>query len=224
MSGNMTPAGNTLLLFGPQSLSFNKTAFDQLRSTVTEGPSQRWILETVSDLPTYWNIICQHIPRLEVLPAGEWLTNLDCWFQAGAYPEDNFPLPNTLLTPLVVLTQLVQYTRNLGLSQPSQGTPGLRSPFSASPNARTLGFCTGVLSAFAVSCSASQGDYERYGAVAVRLAMLIGAVVDAQDMSDEVDNRAKSYATAWNSPEQGNDLDRIMDRFPEVGSFTSYAS
>ncbi|KAL4998839.1 putative polyketide synthase [Aspergillus recurvatus] len=209
-------AGNTLLLFGPQSLSFNKHSFDELRSTVSEGRLYRWIPEAVAELPTYWTVVCQHLPQLKSLDGEHWLADLDRWFRTGRYPETNPTLPNTLLTPLVVLTQLAQYARSLELGQSFDATVGSSNAFSVPPNASTLGFCTGVLSAFAVSSSASQEDFAKYGAVAVRLAMLIGALVDAQDASDEIYGRAKSYATAWNSAEQGADLSRIIDQFPEA--------
>ncbi|KAL4910879.1 hypothetical protein BDW74DRAFT_184520 [Aspergillus multicolor] len=192
MSSNKSAAGKTLLLFGPQSLTFNKRSFDKLRSTVSEGRLCRWISETVAELPTYWTVICQHLPQLKTIDGEHWLADLDRWFRTGAYLDDNRTLPNTLLTPR---------------------SPGI---FSVPSNASTLGFCTGVLSAFAVSSLASQQDFDRYGPVAVRLAMLFGALVDAQDASDEVHGRAKSYATAWNTVKQGEDLARIIDHFPEA--------
>lgn len=218
MGGGTATAGNTLLLFGPQSLSFDKHSFDQLRSTLSERDGYSWILETVAELPTYWTVVCRHLPRLQSLNAGKWLADLDHWFKTGAYPDSDSSLPNTLLTPLVVLAQLTQYFRNIELDTGSRGAAETPVAFSLPQNGSTLGFCTGILSAFAVSCSATQKDFEKYGAVAVRLAMLIGALVDAQDESDKIHGRSKSYATAWNTPEQGSNLTRILDHFPEVSS------
>ena len=67
-----------------------------------------------------------------------------------------------------------------------------------------------------MSSPANQQEFEKYGAVAVRLAMLIGAVVDAQEVLDTSCGRAKSYATAWKNPKMGAEMIRIMDKFPEV--------
>lgn len=210
MGAGQTGTPTTLLLFGPQALSFNRQSFDKLRSTLSDGLSHRWILDTVAELPSYWTVLANHLPRLRCVPGDRLLADLDGWFKTGAYPEET-DLPNTLLTPLVVLTQLTQYARYLERSRPE-------NPFLTRQNAATLGFCTGLLSALTVSCSANQHDLEKYGAVAVRLAMLIGALVDAQDTSDKVYGRAKSYATAWTSFEQGAEMTRIIDQFPEVSN------
>lgn len=49
----------TLLLFGPQVLSFNKEALDKLRDGLSkDGPTQnQWVLDTVAGLPEYWKAL-----------------------------------------------------------------------------------------------------------------------------------------------------------------------
>jgi hypothetical protein len=78
---------------------------------------------------------------------------------------------------------------------------------------QTVGFCTGLSSAFAVASAKNQDEFEKYGAVAVRLAMLVGALVDAQEAWNmELGyGPSKSYATAWHNPKQGQELRRILD-------------
>ena len=201
--------GSVLFLFGPQILSFNKQSFDKLRATVLNRPSNRWMLDTVSELPRYWTVASQHIPKLRSVPGEQLLQDLDRWFRTGTYPDGSFDLPNTVLTPLVVLVQLMQYSRYRELGGPRPESPERSS---------TLGFCTGILSAFAVSASAPAGkeELDQFGAVAVRLAMLVGALVDAQEASDTTLGRARSYTTAWNTSQQVADMTRILDQFPEV--------
>ena len=84
---------------------------------------------------------------------------------------------------------------------------------------QTLGFCTGLLRAFAVASAKNQDEFEKYGAVAVRLAMLVGALVDAQEAWNRElgHGPSKSYATAWRNAEQGQDMRRIIDSlFPQA--------
>lgn len=200
-------AGNTVLLFGPQALSFDKAAFAQLQSTVNGTTAHQWILQTVAELPVVWTSLVQQWPRLEAIHGGEQVfKDLIEWFRTGNIPEAAFPLPNVLLSPLVVIAQLIQYAQ---IVDNSGNLHNLE-------NAQTLGFCTGLLSALTVSLSGKdKACFEKYGSVALRLAMLIGGVVDAQDISSE-HGRSKSLATAWNSAESGIELTRILHRYPCV--------
>lgn len=75
-----------------------------------------------------------------------------------------------------------------------------------------LGFCTGLLTAYTVASSTSQCDLKKYGAVALRLATLVGAVVDSFDTEQ---GQATSWAATWHTPEQGSELAHVLARFPE---------
>ncbi|OTA97708.1 hypothetical protein M434DRAFT_65040 [Hypoxylon sp. CO27-5] len=195
--------GTTVILFGPQVLSFNEESLEKLRTTLSKGISLDWILETADDLPQYWNVITQDFPKLSTLPGEKLIADLNNWLKNGRYKtQGDFNLPNLVLTPLVVITQLAHYWRYLKLNHQR--------------DVETLGFCTGLLSAFAVSCSSTEHDLKRYGAAAIRLAMLIGAHADAQDASDDEHGRAISYTLAWASDEQSAEIRRIIDEYPEA--------
>ncbi|KAI1454970.1 hypothetical protein F4805DRAFT_460210 [Annulohypoxylon moriforme] len=209
--------GTTVVLFGPQVLSFNKQSFDKLRASLLGETSLHWIQETVTELPHLWEAITQSFPKLSALSGETLLSDLDKWLKNGVdNDQGDTRLPNIILTPLVVITQLTQYWQYLELN--SKGVVGARDlhPFSAQRDIETLGFCTGLLSAFAVSCSFNEHDLRKYGAVAIRLAMLIGAFVDVQDVSDDAHGRAESYAMAWNNDEQDAEMMRLIERFPEA--------
>lgn len=66
-----------------------------------------------------------------------------------------------------------------------------------------------------MSVSKESKDIERYGATAIRLAMIIGGIVDVQDVLD-TQGPSKSLATAWNSPKAAEELKQILGRFTEV--------
>lgn len=206
--------GNTVLLFGPQALSFNEESFLQLRSIILDDAENRWILDAVADLPTYFKTFSEKFPKLQVISGVQLLQDLNEWFKAGHVPPASFHLPSILLSPLVVLTQLTQYSTYLKLTHPKSGV-GQDLYASHSQKTETVGFCTGLLSALAVSSAANQAQFHRYGAVAVRLAVLIGALVDAQDDLDD-HGESKSFATVWSSSETKTEMGRILQRFPEV--------
>lgn len=208
--------GPTILLFGPLALSFDETAFSQIRKIVVENEDSRWALDTIAEFPQIWKALTTSIPSLKTSSGLKQLEDLSDAFRTGRPLETPFPLPNKLLIPLVIVSHLIQYAAYLRNSTEEQQV----DPFSTSnlPDRETLGLCTGLLSAFAVSSSENSEQFKKYAAVAVRLAMLIGTVVDAQDEATEP---SKSLSAAWNSIEGGEELKRIVKSFPEVSEGSS---
>ncbi|MCJ1251634.1 hypothetical protein MMC30_008869 [Trapelia coarctata] len=204
--------GTTILLFGPHFLSFNEESFDQLRSTLLDSPGHRWMLHTIAELTGYWATLSKAFPSLQTVPGAKLLADLNDWLVTGSFTQATFPLPNILLTPLVVITQLTQYSRYLTLARPDSRDKHT----SFQQNSETLGFCTGLLSALVVSSSGNQAQFQQHGANAIRLAMLIGAVVDAQDTSANFHGESTSFSAAWNSPESGAEMTWILKGFPEA--------
>lgn len=212
--------GSTVLIFGPQALSFDEHSFRRLRSFVLSSASQDWVLDTIKGLPDYWHALCKEFPKLLAVPGAELLQDLGDWFRTGVMRQQatSSHLPNILLSPLVVIAQLSQYVEYLELSE---SEPRGREDLHAGPSqsdAETLGFCTGILSAMVVSCSRNQTQFAGFSGTAVRLAMLIGALLDAQDAQD--DGESRSLATVWRSNQSAavSDMARILQRFPEVKS------
>lgn len=208
------PAGNTVLLFGPQALSFDEEAFHQIRSTVRSSEKYAWILEVIAELPKWLREIASACPHLQIGSEIELLNDFISWFDTGKTVQDPRLLPNIILNPLVITGQLLDYSRYLQLI--TNETTKDENVFTGSRHGgETLGFCTGFLTALAVSSSLGQQQLQEYGAVAIRLGMLIGLVVDSLDRRPEV-GASTSLATVWQSPESGEQLLRILDGFPEV--------
>lgn len=209
--------GVNVFLFGPQALSSGDSSLNTLRKTLVDSHNSRWVLEVVAELASHWENMVKSFPTLQHIPGEKLLRDLNSWFETGngnvAFPH----LPNILHTPLVVLTQLTQYSRylQLSLSDTSEDIGNLQAAH-AGRNVETVGFCTGLLSAMAVSSSSDMATFQQYGAVAVRLAVLIGALVDAQDASDRLHGKSKSFAIGWGSQSVVDEMTRIIDRFPEV--------
>ena len=212
------PAGiQTALLFGPQFLSFTAESLAQLRNRCQESPGlQEWVLQTFAELRRHWISVTAAFPSLERLAGEQQLEDvLEC-IRNGNPPRTPFPFPNLLLCPLVVVLQLIQYMQYREIFQPRNGQGWL--PEAGAESVEVVGFCTGLLSAFAVSCSRSREQLSDYGANAVRLAMLVGAVTDSRDVTG---TKSNSLSAAWQSQDGKAKLHHIINTFPEVRTIMS---
>ena len=196
------------LLFSSLSLNFDEKAFKQLRKIIIECDENKWISDLIRDLPKVWATITTALPKLQDKQKLEQLEHVHIAVQDGTQPKTQFPLPNTVLIPLVIISHLTQYTSllrrsNVDISQISKS------------DVETIGLCTGLLSSFAVASAADQEQFTKYGAVAVRLGMLIGMVIDAQDAASE-SGPSKSISAVWTSSETHDETLRILKDFPDV--------
>lgn len=206
--GSLSTTQDEFLVFGPQCLAFDRTAANELRAHLVGNKSMSWALETLRGLASYWTELESTIPGLKESHGEEAMGDLNHWLSTGEFGVVKFPLPNILLTPLVVILHLAQYQQLRNSSKISRHTK------------ETLGLCTGLLSAAAVSCSDDDKQLQQNGATVVRLAMVLGAVVDGNDVSLGPEMRAKSYSVAWTSSGMKADLNRMLEVFPEVCSFS----
>ncbi|KAI0134365.1 polyketide synthase [Xylariales sp. AK1849] len=165
--------GTTLFLFGPQALSFSAESFQTLRKFLRDADDCKWMLDVVSELSTCWKELAKQFPKLETIPGERLLNDLEQWFQVDESDKATFQLPNVLLTPLVVLTQLAQFSRYLSYSLSGASFQG-NDLFQAlaQRHVETVGLCTGLLSASAISSASDTATFRRYGAVAAYISVL----------------------------------------------------
>lgn len=201
--------GSKVLVFGPQYLSFHQGSAEALRSHLLSHQSFAWAWKVLQVLSGYWDGAVSALPSLAALDGKRLLVNLATWLQTGNLDVLHFPLPNIVLTPLVVALHLTQYQKSIAKSDGSGSTDSLPQV------SETLGLCTGHLSAAAVSCAEDLSQLEKYGAVSIRIAMLIGALVDSKNASLGEDSRANSFSVVWDSRNDGI-LEQIMAHFPQV--------
>ena len=200
-----------ILLFGPQALSLQESSLHSLKTDVRDTTANRWILDTVAELPAYMKALHEKFPKLQVIPAVKLLEDLHGWLDADKAAPASSNLPNVMLSPLVVLSQLTQYSKYLDITHED----GQNLYASHGQQKETVGFCIGLLSALAVSSASNQAQFQQYGAAAVRLAALIGALVDAQDVLGE-HGESTSFATICTSNQAKTEMIRIMKQFPGV--------
>lgn len=207
-------SGVTVLLFGPQALSFPAEHFKRLHSALRLAENA-WMREVVAELPSWTSRAAEKFPKLAATPAAERQSSLKQWLDSDvAAPIPFKDVPNALLTPLVVLDHLSQYAQYVELAHVDAGLG--TDLFSPQPRpTRTIGFCTGLLSALAVSSASNGAEFRKYGAVSVRLAALIGALVDAEDAVGKY-GESTTFSTACHSSEQEGQLQSILRSYPEV--------
>ncbi|PLB44277.1 putative polyketide synthase [Aspergillus steynii IBT 23096] len=197
-----------LLLFGSQALSFDGAAFATLQKQLHE-PAYQWALDVISSLPEWWSALETNIPTLQHLEQGkQLLEELKSGVHTGEIAPSRFPLPNILLSPLVVLGHLIEYTALVRALKPNLSDT---EPLSLSVTTETeiLGLCTGVLSAFAVGSSSTLADLTRHGATAIRLSVLVGALVDAEQSIPDGHGPSTSFSITGN-------IDKVLENVPDA--------
>ncbi|KAF2084023.1 hypothetical protein K490DRAFT_59975 [Saccharata proteae CBS 121410] len=191
-----------ILVFGPQALNFNQDAFRKLRDDIVNSSTLSWAHAVIAKLADHFDEIRAEFSKLAVVDGAELLRNLKDWLDTGnlgklaALPH----IPNINLTPLCVISQLGAY------SSLEKEHDDWRK------NTETVGFCTDLLAALAVSLSANETDLAVHGATALRVAMLIGAVVDAQDA---LEGESKSFSVVWKTPEDYRSGAAVLHGYPE---------
>ncbi|KAK6072987.1 beta-ketoacyl synthase domain-containing protein [Seiridium cupressi] len=212
--GPGTGPSQRVFLFGPQPSEFDVNSFHRLRTHLHETPSDGWALDVISELRQFLADLSIAIPKLRHSNGEQLLKLLSEGLHTGGLPHPFFPLPKVLLFPLSTVVHLTQYSSFLkGASPGLAETDGLLS--SIRDSTETLGLGSGVLSAFAVACASTLAALRRHGAVAVRVAMLVGALIDAEEASSESGGPSITLSVSWSDSESGDSISQVLDKFPE---------
>ncbi|KAI0885860.1 uncharacterized protein GGS22DRAFT_200013 [Annulohypoxylon maeteangense] len=201
--------GAGILFFGPEIPSFSNQSLLELGSALRE---QQWASGIPHMLLSAWDTISTKIPSLSSVPGRQQLTDLNTWLQEGPPEKDVGDLPNVVLAPLTVLTQLTQFRRYADYYPNSER--GTLDDLIREGDIHPLGFCMGLLSALVAFNSAGADLWYHHVGVAVRLTVLVGAVVDAADITHPK-GASESIAVSWQDSNQRGDLKRILEQFPE---------
>ncbi|KAL4869560.1 hypothetical protein BDV12DRAFT_196187 [Aspergillus spectabilis] len=199
---------NIVLVFGCQWLNFTASDFRNLRAAVLDNPGHHWMLDTLGELPDYYQTAAdnKYLPSLRTIRGEEDLRELERWFRCDDLSTARFPLTYTQLAPLLMMTHFVQYEQYLKLAKASQKET--KDGDWRGRVVEVVGFCIGFLSGVVVS--AAQADLKAFGPVALRLAMLLGAVGDVQ----EAEEQYTSLAVGWKKSGLEKELDDLLEKYP----------
>lgn len=200
----------TSVLFGPQG-TLTVDGMLEVRRLITETPDLEFLSETISELPSLWSTVLDAWPDLVRVPAKKKLQELAQFFQGGSNLSLLEPTNNTILCPLTVITQIVDFWK---LGHGDGETSVIESSMQD-----VQGFCLGFLTAVAISCAKDEAQYQLLAAKAVRLALCAGAVVDLNTLiaTDGIDE-ASAIAVRWKSSSRLQDLEQIINLHPGVSA------
>ncbi|KAI1160776.1 hypothetical protein F5B18DRAFT_631325 [Nemania serpens] len=204
---NLSSGSMTLLLFGSQAVSLTPSSIQNLFSSLRASRHNTWVEAILSELPELWISFSTANPKYAVLAdMPQTLMDLYEWYRTGI-TSPNFTatrmLPNTIISPLLVLNHVSEYLCFLDAqSTDSVAIEGV------------LGFCTGLLGAFSAAAARDQDEFQRYGRIAIRIAVLIGGVVDVRERLDDF-GPTRAIATAWSSDKMEEIFNDVLRSFPD---------
>lgn len=201
-----------IFLFGPQALSIDEEELSRLRVDILKLKQHDWILEAITESAHLSEEFASTIPRFsnQTRASPALLKGFRDWILTGTIPRIPSNLPNGFISPLVVITQLVQFL------QYAEVTGFDPAAVAVAGKTETVGLCIGLLAAMAVSSSRKLEDIETHGTAAICLAALVGFVVDAQQESLDDESSSESFAAIWHSEEEEKQMNEILRAFPKV--------
>lgn len=223
MSSLATDSLPSLLVFGPQTEFPPEKVLQDFRQELISSPRLSALEEAVDDLPQFWQGLVDFDPSLRQVPGPKYLGHLKQWVRdGGPFPHHQSKSPNHYALAVTVLLQITQYSRYLDqLAKDSHR----RVLNSVNAGGGIQGFCVGFLSAVAVASSGSEVDLGACAAIALRLAVCIGAYVDQDGAYAPVATEYMAVAIRWR---EGNtddkaEVDEIIRSNPHVSHVHHYS-
>ena len=204
----------SLLVFGSQTELPSEEVLSDLRREIVSNPHLSALRDGVADLPRFWHNLVSSDPSLRPVPGAKFLTQLTQWVANGGL------FPHGGDSAATVLLQISQYARYLGhLSGGRGGEDAHRSVLGAvGAGGGIQGFCVGFLSAVAVASAKEEADLGAAAAVALRLAVCVGAHVDCDGIFAQEPIQTSCVAVRWKKDtDVGNvEVEKITRSYPQV--------
>ena len=201
----------SLIVCGPQAGWPTRQELLIIKAFLLSEPRLQPFLAAIRNLPKLWPSLTAVMPELRTSKGFELLGLLALWINDEDCFQRELNPPNLLSTPLTVIIQIVQYFRYLR-SLGSSHVDVLDNVQSGG----IQGFCTGFLAATALACSKDEAEINTLGAVALRLAVCVGACVDLDGRLAEPSNTAGCVTVRWKAETGREDVDRILEHYPDV--------
>ncbi|PHH80451.1 hypothetical protein CDD80_1461 [Ophiocordyceps camponoti-rufipedis] len=212
----MAPEQPSLLVCGPLITNPDEAHLSRLRSLLLHDPLLADLREAVAELPHLWALLVAREPSLQRVGAGPLLEILAEWLTAGTSAGLPFSVSrsgNALLAVLTVLDHILEYTVYLNRHDAHDRI------LEGVAEGGIQGLCVGLLSAVALACSTDKHDVSRYGAVAVRLALCVGAFIDLDEACASEPSVCLSARWPRAEDDENNDDDpfkAILDAYPQA--------
>lgn len=215
MPNSATKGLPSLLVFGPQAEFPPESSLQAARQELTSSPHLGALREAVCGLSEYWQELVEFDQGLESVPGAEYLDHLRQWVKnGGPFPHHQNRMPNhyaLAVTVILQITQYIRYVEHLG----SESHARVLEHLSAGG---IQGFCVGLLSALAVASSENEAALGPSAAVALRLAVIIGAYVDRDGAYSPAATKYATVAVRWREGKayDESEVHQIIQSTPNV--------
>ncbi|KAJ5604419.1 hypothetical protein N7510_009573 [Penicillium lagena] len=204
----MTPS---LLLCGSQAIQWSDDYLVSLRDVLLLDPILQPFANAIRELPQLWGTLLEADTVLQTFPGKQILERFSKWLDGEALLDTaSVANPNLLLSPLTVVSQVVEYLNYLDKGNPTQSHLRI---LNGVKEGGIQGFCTGFLTAAALSCSRDYRDIVELGAVALRLAVCIGAYVDLDQRNT---SEFASLAGRWAAAADEQKVNAILAKYDKA--------
>ncbi|KAL9606215.1 MAG: hypothetical protein Q9179_000612 [Wetmoreana sp. 5 TL-2023] len=201
----------SVAVFCPQSKAPQEGYLDQLYAFFARHSYFEKFRQDVADLPNVWKLLAEQRDDIAALPQGPRYTQgLGDWMTNGNSGPISNSMSGIITLPLLVIMQIGQYFQYLEI----QGIKHSEFIAASRKGGGIQGYCGGLPPAIAVACSKDEKEVLENAAVAMRIALAIGAYGELGD--DESIPGATTLVVRTKRPGQG---DELISKFP--GSYIS---
>lgn len=196
----------SILIFGPQGKFPSEKDLEDCRHELITNTKLSALRDAVDQLPQFWQDLVGFDPSLQNVPGDKYLASLRNWLaNGGSFPHSETTANHYGLaaTALLQTTQYFRYLRALGEGAHCRVLDSVQ-------NGGVQGFCVGFLNAAAVASSTDEGVLSASVGVALRLAMCIGAYVDADGEYAGDSEQYTAVSVRWRDG-NSKDLEKVTD-------------
>jgi hypothetical protein len=205
-----------LIVFGAQITNWPSNEFlAKLRNLLLQDAQLSEFLQTIRDLPSWWDKLVTFDPRFKKVDATDCIQDLLQWVERGELLWQSDVLPNVLFTPFTVIIQFLLYHRHKQIQKSGTFSQDGKSYFPQTP-VDVQGFCTGFLMATALSLSKDEAELAHWASVALRLALIIGAAVDLDSIASSEPKETSCLALRWKQNTIKENIEKIVETYPSV--------
>lgn len=220
-----TSTSPSLVVCGSRMGAADAAYISFLWSSLAHDPDLATLRHEITELPGLWALLEQTEPSLRNLSGAvgsveslaEWAISGDSTALMTAVGMTN----NLQLAVMTVLAHILEYTTFLNHQERLGDRDAHLRTLDNVRDGGVQGLCIGLLSATAIACSRSKAEIAKHGAVAMRLALCVGAFVDLDEIQSPEPNVVVALRWSPGDINKGNNiLKDLMDSSPEVRRVT----
>ena len=200
----------SVAVFCPQSKAPGESYLNKLHTFLRQSKYLEPFVQNLLELKNVWTILANERQDIADLGQGlRYMENLSEWITSGKSSRIANCMSGIISLPLLVVIQICQYFQYLELHKMSH------SQFMAQLRAGggLQGYCGGLPPAIAIACSRNEAEVVENAAIAMRIALAIGAYGELGD--DESVPGATTIVVRTKRVGQG---DELIKKFPGVSS------